>query len=151
TRLTFLYVVLILIVALGLRLYQLGRANFWIDEVSSIEVAAQPFRDIVLNYRPGHHPWRGAEQAPLALVVMHFFLSPEVSAASARLPSALIGTLSVLALFWFTRRLLSTGVALLAALLLALSPLHVWYSQEARWYAQWLLLTILSYWALLKA
>ncbi|MFI5365825.1 MAG: glycosyltransferase family 39 protein [Candidatus Binatia bacterium] len=142
---------IVLALALGLRLYGLGHQSLWIDEVASLRVATQPMHDIIFNYRPGMHPDRGAEQAPLALAVMHLFLSPSVSEASARLPSALLGALTVALLYFFARRLFGAPVALLAALFLALSPLHVWYSQEARWYAQWILLALLSYWALLSA
>ena len=144
-------VLVVLALALSLRLFELGRQSFWIDEVASLKVATQSLRDIIFNYQPGMHPDRGAEQAPLALAVMHLFLSPSVSEASARLPSALLGAVTVALLYFFARRLFGTPVALLAALFLALSPLHVWYSQEARWYAQWILLALLSYWALTRA
>jgi uncharacterized membrane protein len=61
----------------------------------------------------------------------------------------MFGTLEVLVLFIFGTRLFSFNVGLLAALFLALSPLHLWYSQEARWYAQWSFMTTCSYLALL--
>jgi mannosyltransferase len=144
-------IVIVLALALGLRLYGLGHESFWIDEVASLRVATQSLHDIILNYRPHMHPDRGAEQAPLALAVMHLFLSPSVSEASARLPSALLGAATVALLYFFARHLFPAPVPLLAALFLALSPLHVWYSQEARWYAQWILLALLSYWALTSA
>ncbi|MFQ5666146.1 MAG: glycosyltransferase family 39 protein [Candidatus Binatia bacterium] len=151
TRGLLIALALVLALGLALRLYHLGHDSFWIDEVSSMAVAEQPLGDIVLNYRPGHHPWHGAEQAPLALVVMHLFLSPAAREASARLPSAVLGVGGILVLFLFARRVFPAPVPLLAGLFLTLSPLHVWYSQEARWYALWLFLTTLSYWALLDA
>ena len=65
----------------------------------------------------------------------------------ARLLSALAGALSVpvfIGVVYCWRR--HTGAALLAGLLLAVNPLHIWYSEEARAYAMMLffgLLTIL--------
>jgi hypothetical protein len=142
---------LIVVTSLGLRLYHLDQQSLWIDEVSSIEVARQPLREIVLNYRPGRHPWHGAEQAPLSFVTMNLFFSPAAAATSARLPSVLFGVAGVLALYSLMRELSDEAGAWTSAALLSLSPLHVWYSQEARWYALWILLTILSYRALLHA
>ena len=98
-------VLVVLALALSLRLFELGRQSFWIDEVASLKVATQSLRDIIFNYQPGMHPDRGAEQAPLALAVMHLFLSPSVSEASARLPSALLGAVTVALLYFFARRL----------------------------------------------
>jgi 4-amino-4-deoxy-L-arabinose transferase-like glycosyltransferase len=57
----------------------------------------------------------------------------------------------VAVLYLVARELVDRRTALTAALFLALMPVHVWYSQEVRWYAQWSLLTTISFWALLKA
>jgi hypothetical protein len=48
-------------------------------------------------------------------------------------------------------QLVGFRAGLFASFLLAVSPLHLWYSQEARWYVQWSLLSTLSYLALLRA
>ncbi|MBI5080113.1 MAG: glycosyltransferase family 39 protein, partial [Chloroflexi bacterium] len=54
---------------------------------------------------------------------------------AARLLSVFIGTITVAALFTLARTLFSKRTALVAMLLAALSPFHVYYSQEARMYA----------------
>src|SRR5690606_24496795 len=64
---------------------------------------------------------------------------------------ALLGTLTVPAIFLAARRLFDARVALLSALLLAVSPYQVYYSQEHRYYALTLLLGTLSVWLLLRA
>ncbi|MBI3784913.1 MAG: glycosyltransferase family 39 protein [Deltaproteobacteria bacterium] len=145
------FIALLLLLALGLRLYRIDQQSLWIDEVSSIEVARQPIRDIVLNYRPGRHPWRGAEQAPLSFFFMSLMFSPKAQETTARLPSVLFGIAGVLVIFQLGRELLQGPVAWTSAALLAVSPLHIWYSQEARWYTLWILLTMLSYWAFFRA
>jgi 4-amino-4-deoxy-L-arabinose transferase-like glycosyltransferase len=140
---------LIIAMALGLRLYQLGHENFWMDEIYQVKVASQSLRDIVLNYNLQVVPGSGKkDQAPLSFIVTHFFVSSEDTERMARLPSAIFGTLGVLALFVIGCQLFSYRVALLATVFLAISPLHLWYSQEARWYAQWGFITTLSYIAL---
>jgi hypothetical protein len=143
-------VALVAAVAVTLRLYQLGQENFWIDEVHQIRVASQPASEIVKNYRPGT-PYGTTDQAPLSMLVTHAFLSEKNPEWSARLPSAVSGALGVVVLFWLARQFLGFQPALLASLLLAISPLDVWYSQEARWYELWGLMTAVSYLALLRA
>ena len=63
----------------------------------------------------------------------------------ARLLSVLAGTLSVpvfIGVVYCWRR--HTGAALLAGLLLAVNPLHIWYSQEARAYTLMLFFGLLA-------
>jgi mannosyltransferase len=139
-------------VALGLRLYQLGHEDFWIDEVFQIRVSAQPLRDIVANYRPGvTYSTLTRDQAPLSNLVYHFAVGEPADEARARLPSALFGALGVGAALAVAARLLPFGVALLAAALLAVSPLDLRYGQECRFYALWALEATLSYLALVRA
>jgi len=145
------------LLAFVVRLYRLGHENFWIDEVFQVQVASQSLSDIAANYSPQqarygtHEQTTLSDQAPLSFFITHFFLSPFETETMARLPSAIFGTLGVLALFSVAYRLVSPKVALLATFLLAISPIHIWYSQEARWYALWGLLSTLSYLPLINA
>src|SRR5262249_26629503 len=143
-------IVLLTGIAAVLRFYRLGAESFWIDEVWTVQVAAQRLAGIVANYDP-RVDLVLRDQAPLAFLLEHFFITPEASEWYARLPSAVFGILGVLAVFRVGRELLPHPGPLLAAAFLALSPLHVWYSQEVRWYAQWTLLMTLSYGALMSA
>lgn len=61
-----------------------------------------------------------------------------------RTPSVVAGTATVVAVFAFGRKLCGARAGLLAAALLALSPFHVFYSQEARSYALLTLLVVVS-------
>ncbi len=60
---------------------------------------------------------------------------------------ALIGIVSIPALYWPTRKMLGVANALLAALLLAVSPWHLYWSQNARFYTALLLLYTLALFA----
>ena len=62
---------------------------------------------------------------------------------SLRLPSALAGTLGVLLMYPLARRLFPIPLALLASFLLAVSPLHILHSREARYYAIGVLASVL--------
>ena len=66
--------------------------------------------------------------------------------------SALFGLLLPAAAFWLMRELFGRGPApWIAALLVACSPLHLLYAQEARQYALWTLLTVAASAALVRA
>jgi uncharacterized membrane protein len=140
------------VIAIGfaVRVYRLGHENFWVDEVYQVRVASQPLLEIVRNYHPGS-TFGESDQAPLSMMVSHLFVADRRAEFWARFPSAVFGALGVLALFLVSRLLLPFAPSVLAALFLALSPLSVWYSQEARWYSQWGLVSTLSYLALMRA
>jgi uncharacterized membrane protein len=145
-----LVVTAIVTFALALRCYQLGDENLWIDEVHQVRVAAQHPREIVENYRPGA-VYGTTDQAPLSVLITHFFVSGDRSEARARLPSAIFSALGVLWLFLAARMLVPIRTAIVAALFMAICPIDVWYGQEARWYAQWSSITTLSYVLLVRA
>lgn len=68
-----------------------------------------------------------------------------------RLSSLLFGTVLVPLVFLIARTIAGTRAAFLAAILIALSPFAIWYSDEARAYATMMTLVALSSLALLKA
>lgn len=68
-----------------------------------------------------------------------------------RLPSLILGALVVPMLFVLGRELYGRRTALIAAGLGAVSPLLVWYSQEARMYGILTLLSLVNVWALVRA
>jgi hypothetical protein len=71
--------------------------------------------------------------------------------ASLRLPAALFGVGSVVALYLLGQRVANEREGLLSATLLTLSYHHVWFSQNARGYSGLLFWTLVSSWLLLRA
>lgn len=119
-------------VALGIgalfRLATLGRQSLWLDESLSFWTAYRPWEELARelmasSVRPLHH------------ILLHLALYLGDSEWMLRLPSAVLGVLSIGLLYAIGRQLFDRRTAALAALLLAFSPLHIWYSQEARMYA----------------
>jgi mannosyltransferase len=122
---------LLAITALGafVRLYEIGGKGLWLDEAFSIWMARQPVPEILSwLVRIDQHP-------PLYYLLLHLWLRFGDSAATVRALSALLSTLTIPVLYLTGRRLAGRSVGLLGALLLALSPFHVRFAQEARMYA----------------
>jgi 4-amino-4-deoxy-L-arabinose transferase-like glycosyltransferase len=137
-----LLLLLVLLLATGLRLVHLSHQSFWLDEVLTVNTVRRAVPSLAMS---GTTP-------PLYYILMTFWvqrLVPETE-AMVRLPSALFGIGAVALLFLLGRRLLGTRAGLFAALLLAVSPFHIHYSQEARAYSLMVLLTLLSWLALIR-
>jgi uncharacterized membrane protein len=110
-----------------LRLGRLGGRSLWLDEAATWFYAQQPLPAIWANYLDPH--------PPLYYAAMHFWLRLGESELILRLPSALLSLLALALLARLGGRLIGRRGALLAVALLALSPLDLWYAQEARMYA----------------
>lgn len=134
---------LLLALAAALRCATLSFQGLWLDEVHTVVEAGRPWGELLLNL---FLPQQGY---PLYILAMHLWIALCGTTETAlRLPAALAGTAAVPLLYLLGRRAFGWRVGLLAAAFLALSPLAVWYSQEAKSYAWFLLLTLAS-WLLL--
>lgn len=124
---------LLTIAAAPPRLLELNELSFYADE----ETTAFPARALVEEGRPvmpSGMPYLRA--APLTWLNALSARALGVDAeASYRLPTALIGTLTVPVFFLLGVRLVGPGPALVAALLLAGSEWHILFSRQARMYA----------------
>jgi len=131
---------LILVTAFGaaLRFAWLGRESLWLDEAFSVAQAQKALPSLMRIVA------QGEGNPPLYHVLLHFWMAFGKSEVAARSLSALLGTASIPLLCRLGRRLLGPRAGLLAGLLLTVSPLHLYYSQEARMYALFVFLAIAS-------
>lgn len=136
--------VAILLLAALLRLVALGRDGLWADECHGAIRTTLPVGSMVAQLA-------AERQAPLYYVVQKAFVAPTMlSEWRMRVSSALLG-LGTVALLWVVgRRIVSARAGLVAAFLLAVSPLHVHYSREARNYALLSLAAVLALWAVVR-
>ena len=137
----------VLLAAFALRVAALGHKSLWLDEADSVYFAAHNWRDVVWGLCDPHPPG-------YYLLLKAAMVVAGRSEYVVRLTSVFAGVLGVAALARLTRELRALpgpgrrwgdSVRLpefLPAALLAVSPLHVWYSQEARMYALVVLLTL---------
>jgi mannosyltransferase len=123
---------LLTLLGLALRAWHLGQNSLWIDEYASLRTALASLADI-----PAEALRHDAFEPPLYFWLLHLVVAGiGQSEAALRLPSVLAGVATIPAFWLLTARLTgSSTTAHLAAALLAVNPLHVWYSQEARPYA----------------
>ncbi|MEA2146483.1 MAG: mannosyltransferase, partial [Solirubrobacteraceae bacterium] len=136
------------IVAFGvlLRFSTLSTQSLWADEGFTAQIAGGSLGSAVAQVP--HTESTPPLYYVLAWIWAHVFGS---SAFALRSLSALFGSLTVAAVFWAGRPLVGRRVALGAAALTAVSPIMVWYSQEARAYALMVLLCVLALGFFLRA
>jgi len=134
----------ILVLGLALRIYCIGSESFWLDEGGSIRGASKPVVKLVAEVAADVHP-------PFYyLLLRSWIIAFGSSESSARALSALFGVLTILAAFKVGAALFSRRAGHIAALIVAVSPYLIYYSQEARCYALLGLLTTASVWLALE-
>lgn len=136
-------VYVLLLLALGLRVISLHQ-SLWLDEATQILASRdREFWPLMTEYAVGDfHP-------PLYHAILWAWLRLVPATESlARLPSVFFGVGTV----WLTYKLgelINKRIGVLASVLLILSPLHVYYSQEARMYSAAAFFAALSMYGLL--
>lgn len=133
------------LLGLGLRLYRLDGQSLWYDEGFSVYLARMDLAEITARTAADIQP-------PLYYYLLHGWIKLFGSGEAAlRSLSLLAGVLTIPLIYAAGRQLFGSRLAgLLAALLLAVSPVHLWYGQEARMYTLLTLLCLLSSYLLLR-
>jgi mannosyltransferase len=149
---------LIVFLGAGLRIYDLGRKSLWHDEASSVyfsDVLIPDIAEMLTNAQGKNeqlilqqvmHEWAKREvgNPPLYYVFLRFWMAIGRDELTVRLFSVLAGILSIPMLYWLSKAMFNETVGVFSALLLATSPLHVDYSQQARMYPLITLLILVS-------
>jgi mannosyltransferase len=114
--------------ALALRLFKLGSQSLWVDEIISINKSIP---------KPGLGIWDYLKyniQGPIHSLVVFLIHFVSVGDAWLRVPSVLAGVGAVYYLYRWAELWLGRPIARIAAIMLAVHPLHIQYSQEVRAY-----------------
>lgn len=136
---------LILFFGVFLRLWNLNQ-SFWLDEAINVfAVRENSLSQLVTQYALGDfHP-------PLYHVVLFFWTRLfGFSEVATRMLSVTFGVATVFLCFSLFKRIFSKFAVVLATLFLATSPLHIYYSQEARMYAFTAFFALLSVYFFIK-
>jgi mannosyltransferase len=140
--------------------YQLGAKELWVDESFSLQRAQSDWLTILrgtIVISDGLNSIPTTDQHPPAYFLFLALLQRLTgdSEFALRFPSAVASTLLVPVAWALARRLtrlgtLPPGSALCTAILVTLSPFHLWFGQEARPYEQMALFGLLSTYLLLR-
>jgi hypothetical protein len=130
---------LILLLAAGVRLHDIGRQSLWFDEAATVHIIRQPLgRMFELIESDERTP-------PLHYLLLHFWIQLfGDSEISLRLPSAIAGVAAVFVLYRLVRALLGPGAGLVAGYIFAIDRYQIAYSQEARAYELMVLAGLVS-------
>lgn len=126
----------ITLLGVGLRLYRLGRYDYWFDEVLCI-FQKNDISGIISGKILDSNP-------PLYFLFLNFWGRLSDGEFWMRLPSVLFASMTIILVYYFTRKFIDERTALVASFLLAISPFHIYYSQEVKMYSLLILFSFIS-------
>jgi uncharacterized membrane protein len=116
--------IFIIILGAGLRIYKLGAHDLWYDEALSAIRSGYSVRELMQSSDP---------YLSFYYILLHFWrLVFGDGEFALRFPSLIFGVLSIIFIYKLGKILVDKNSGLFVALLLSISPLHIWYAQEAR-------------------
>jgi mannosyltransferase len=134
----------IVLLAFALRGFRLDGQSLWSDESISLQRSSLPLLQMLATMP--------VEHAPGYFVLLNLWLRVAgTSDFALRFPSLLFGVLAVPLVASLGTTAFRRSVGVVAALVLAVNPLHVWYGQDARMYTMVVAFATGALWALLVA
>ncbi len=134
-----LLLVIILGIGLFLRIYNLNKHDFWYDEALSLLTVRDVTPQTALNYCKISSGW---DITFFTLLYLWAHLVTDDSLF--RLLPLIFGILSIILIYSVGKKLFDSKTGLISAFLLAISPFHIYYSQELRSYSLVTLLSLVS-------
>lgn len=131
------------VLAMVLRIIDLGAKSVWSDEAFSIYLAKQNWHSF------GHVITTAEANMSLYYLLLRGWIDFSDAAQWVRLLSALMSAAAVPVIYCIGKEVFSQRAGILAALLLAINPFTIRYAQEARSYSVFVLLASLSFLAFL--
>jgi len=134
-RITFLFdkymviTIILTICAFLFRFYNLTFNSIWLDEAATVDFAQKSFIDIwITTTSTDPNP-------PLFYWIEHFMLIFGTSSEFIlRFIPALLGAVTIPLFFFIGKEMIDSDTGIVAAALLTFSPVHIFYSQDARTY-----------------
>lgn len=137
--------VVLTIIGVFLRFYNLGFNSLWLDEASTYGFAVKSFPEIWQATSAGEF------NPPLFYWVEHVMLMFGNNEVVLRFIPALLGVLTIPLVYFVGKEFIDRNVGIIAAAAFAVSPFLIYYSQEARVYSTMLFFVAASMVFYLKA
>ena len=137
---------IIVIIALGLRLYRLDFQSLWVDEIASMN-GADPDSSwaMVVDYSI-------SDQPPAFFLLLHaWFKVFPFNDVTGRLLSVLLGIAGIFIMYFLGKEVKDGKTGLTAAAITSFSYIHILFSQDIRFYTLVFLASALSYLFFIKA
>jgi tetratricopeptide (TPR) repeat protein len=135
----------VILMGVALRFHQLEEDSLWIDEIlTAVRFVEEPIPHIVTHFHPNNHTF-------FSLLAHLFTLGEGRSDFMLRMPATILGILAIPAIYRLGRLVVAPTTGLVAAFLLAVSPYHIRFSQDARGYTGMVLFSLLSIFFLFQA
>lgn len=136
---TFISLFILLVINLATGLIAITVTPIGLDEPFSIFHAQASVADIIAELQKGNNP-------PLFELVLHYWIRYfGIGAVAVRIPSMLFSMFSVFGLFYLVRLVAGSWQALMAAAMLSFCNYFIYISHEARAYALFWFLMVLSF------
>ncbi|MBN1811550.1 MAG: glycosyltransferase family 39 protein [Anaerolineae bacterium] len=150
---TWLGMVIVLLLAFGLRMVRIAGRALWYDEAFAILYASLDYEGMIYGTVT---PVEGAGAADVHPLLYYFSLHAWIGVTgqtpfAARFFSVVLGMVTMALLWRLAAWCFDRRVGLVVGLLAAANPFHVAYSQEARMYALLGLAAVIAAWGLLRA
>jgi uncharacterized membrane protein len=117
----------ILVLALIFRLININQ-SIWLDEAAQLLMSQKSLYTIIFERSGDFHP-------PLSYILYHFWMMVNQSEVWLRLMPVIFGVATVFVVYRIAQKLFGNRVAMISALLFAIAPYHIYYSQEIRMYS----------------
>jgi len=137
------WVLFVLLIGLTARLLHIESQPFWLDEALTYQRIHLGIDGLIADSFSNRH-------MPSYFLMLQLFSQFDSANAWLRIPSALFGAMSASMVFVIARRIGGRSAAIVAGLLMAMSPLQVQYGQEARSYTLVTLLITVALWGLVR-
>lgn len=139
------YFVLILLCGTLLRLYHLDSEPLWMDEGYTLQTITWEINGTADASTVLHRITTKESAPPLYYMMLYYWTRfTNTSAYNLRLPSVLFGILSLFIIYLIGKKIYSCQTGLIAMFLMAFSMSNIMFSQEARQYALFVFLALLS-------
>ena len=129
---------IILAIALFLRLYNIDKKSYGLDEEYSIGLALLPIKHLLIHPELDTHP-------PFYYIFLHYWIKLfGETEKSTRSLSVVFGVATIFIIYRLGTFLFNREVGIISSAIMAVSPFHIRYSQETRMYSLMVMLAVIS-------